>query len=61
VLYGASGVGKSSVLQAGVVPRIRASPRAAVILFNRWPDKSLLDTLKSRVPEGSHRRLGWDN
>ena len=30
ILYGASGVGKSSVLLAGVVPSLRARPRTAV-------------------------------
>jgi hypothetical protein len=47
VLYGASGVGKSSVLLAGVVPRLRAAPRTAVVVFREWQGAAFLDTLKS--------------
>jgi hypothetical protein len=36
VLYGASGVGKSSVLLAGVVPDLRAEPRTVVVVFREW-------------------------
>ena len=36
ILYGASGVGKSSVLMAGLVPELRKEPRTAVVLFRRW-------------------------
>ena len=48
ILYGASGVGKSSVLRAGVMPRLRASPRTAVVIFDGWADKNLLNTLKAQ-------------
>lgn len=51
VLYGASGVGKSSVLRAGVLPRLRASPRTAVVIFDGWADKNLLNTLKTKCLE----------
>jgi conflict system STAND superfamily ATPase len=47
VLYGASGVGKSSVLMAGVVPRLRGAPRTAVVFFNAWQDASFLSALKA--------------
>src|SRR5512142_2972431 len=47
VLYGASGVGKSSVLLAGVVPHLRESPRTAVVIFRAWQDASFLTALKS--------------
>ena len=40
LLYGSSGVGKSSVLRAGVVRRLRtlAGP-LAVVVFDRWRDE----------------------
>lgn len=48
VLYGASGVGKSSILRAGVLPRLRASERTVVVIFDTWADQNLLSTLKTR-------------
>src|SRR5262245_32835259 len=36
VLYGPSGVGKSSVLQAGVVPRLRERPGVLVAVNRDW-------------------------
>ena len=36
LLYGASGVGKSSVLRAGVVPMLRQDSSLVVIQFNVW-------------------------
>src|SRR3954451_24746407 len=36
VLYGASGVGKSSVLRAGVAYRLRQEHEAEVIVFATW-------------------------
>src|SRR5262249_7006870 len=47
VLYGASGVGKSSVLMAGVVPHLRNQPRTAVVVFREWQDRSFVSVLKS--------------
>jgi SIR2-like domain len=35
LLYGSSGVGKSSVLRAGVLPRLRRDPEALPVLFPR--------------------------
>lgn len=36
LLYGQSGVGKSSLLHAGVVPRLREAPDLAVVTFRSW-------------------------
>lgn len=47
VLYGSSGVGKSSVLLAGVVPELKQRPRTAVAVFRNWQDRSFLNGLKS--------------
>lgn len=47
VLYGASGVGKSSVLMAGVVPMLRSKPRTAVVVFRDWQRPDFLTALKS--------------
>ena len=46
VLYGASGVGKSSVLLAGVVPHLRAASRTAVVVFREWQEAEFLPALK---------------
>ncbi|GKT07139.1 ATP-binding protein [Desulforhabdus sp. TSK] len=40
ILYGSSGVGKSSVLMAGVLPQLRRErPRTPVIVFRNWADR----------------------
>lgn len=50
VFYGASGVGKSSVLLAGVVPRLKQEPRdAVVVVFNAWQGEDFLGALKNEV------------
>src|SRR6266702_3062523 len=36
LLYGQSGVGKSSLLHAGAVPRLREAPDLAVVTFRSW-------------------------
>jgi outer membrane protein assembly factor BamB len=36
LLYGESGVGKSSLLYAGAVPRLREEPDLAVVIFRSW-------------------------
>src|SRR5881398_2146176 len=39
VLYGASGVGKSSVLLAGVLPQLKNEQKVAVVVFRHWQSK----------------------
>lgn len=48
LLYGASGVGKSSVLRAGVVPRLRQGSGSVVIPFNAWQGDAV-NRLKAAV------------
>jgi len=45
VLYGASGVGKSSLLRAGVVPRVRLHSEAAAVYYNRWQTSDFEEAL----------------
>ncbi|MBI5034084.1 MAG: ATP-binding protein [Chloroflexi bacterium] len=49
VLYGASGVGKSSVLMAGVMPQLRDTPRIAVVLYRTWQEPNFLQTIKGQT------------
>jgi tetratricopeptide (TPR) repeat protein len=49
VLYGTSGVGKSSVLMAGVMPFVRLQRRTTVVLFREWQRSDLIDALNDRV------------
>lgn len=54
VFYGASGVGKSSVLLAGVVPGLRQEPRTAlVVVFNSWQSEDFVSVLKAEVTKQS--------
>lgn len=47
ILYGGSGVGKSSVLLAGVVPQLTNTPRLAVVVFRNWQGDNFLTNLKT--------------
>ena len=49
VFYGASGVGKSSVLLAGVVPELRETPRFACFVFRTWQSEKVLPALKEAI------------
>jgi len=42
VLYGASGVGKSSLLRAGVAHALRSAPDAGVVVFSSWPQNATM-------------------
>ncbi len=54
ILYGASGVGKTSVLMAGVLPQLRRTPRLAIVVFRAWQDAHLA-MLKSQLIEETLR------
>jgi cytoskeletal protein RodZ len=58
ILYGASGVGKTSVLLAGVVPQLRQTPRLAVVVFRAWQDENFLAALKLQTLDEIYARLG---
>ena len=47
MFYGPSAVGKSSVLQAGVIPQLRREPKTAVLYFRDWQHEDYLDRLKA--------------
>jgi hypothetical protein len=47
VFYGPSAVGKSSVLQAGVIPQLRREPKTAVLYFRDWQHEDYLARLKA--------------
>jgi hypothetical protein len=55
ILYGASGVGKSSVLLAGVVPDLSKDKRSVVVVFREWQDATFRVALKRRVLEALAR------
>ena len=62
VLYGASGVGKTSLLQAGVAHRLRREQHAIVVVFSAWAGDAvgnLLDAVEAAVGDaGAIRRSG---
>jgi hypothetical protein len=58
VLYGGSGVGKSSVVMASVVPQLRRKARTAVVVFRAWQGHALLPAIKAEVARAVERVLG---
>ena len=64
VLYGATGVGKSSILRAGVAHRLRQDPDVEVIVWSTWTGDSGAPVREARVrsrvrdPEVEQRRGG---
>jgi phospholipase C len=63
LLYGESGVGKTSLLQAGVVPHLRTEPDITVVIFRSWdhdPVARLSETIRTAAglqPSGSESSL----
>ncbi len=51
ILYGTSGVGKSSVLLAGVVPYLHSTPNVVTVVFREWQTGDFLANLKKRIGE----------
>src|SRR5687768_3961040 len=58
VFYGASGAGKSSVLLAGVMPRLRASTGIAAVAFREWQGDDFLERFRARTIQATERVLG---
>lgn len=54
LLYGASGVGKSSVLRAGVANQLRPREDVLVVAFNSWQSDPLVD-LKAALAKAAAR------
>lgn len=46
VLYGSSGVGKSSVLRAGVLPHLRRNDGATAVVFANWQNHDFIAELR---------------
>jgi WD40 repeat protein len=51
LLYGASGVGKSSVLRAGVVHQLRGRDDLLVVVFNTWQGNPVIDLMQAVAAE----------
>jgi MoxR-like ATPase len=54
VLYGVSGVGKTSLLRAGVAHRLRRAHDALVVVLASWtgdPVRDLIDAVEAAAPE----------
>jgi WD40 repeat protein len=53
VLYGPSGVGKTSVLRAGVAYRLRREEDAQVVVFSSWPDDPVAGLIEALGGSGT--------
>lgn len=60
VLYGASGVGKTSALLAGVVPSLNSTAGTAVVAFRDWQSPVFLENLKACCVAAVKRTLSED-
>jgi tetratricopeptide (TPR) repeat protein len=56
VLYGASGVGKSSLLMAGVAPFVRSQKNTTVVLFRSWQQPDLIGALNRAVADAVRQK-----
>lgn len=59
VLYGASGVGKSSLLLAGVVPQLRR-PNQVIVVFRHYEEEDIAASLKRAVLEAMRESIQGD-
>ena len=57
VLYGPSGVGKTSLLRAGLAQRLRREPEAVVIVASSWGDDPVAALLDAIEPGPQERSL----
>src|SRR6185295_9482979 len=55
VFYGASGVGKSSVLLAGAVPQLKHERNLTVVVFRNWQDPAFLSQLRQETLEAASK------
>ncbi len=60
ILHGASGVGKSSVLMAGVLPRLQQTPETVAVLFRDWQSAEFISALKEEVLKAIRAEVGRD-
>jgi tetratricopeptide (TPR) repeat protein len=60
ILYGASGIGKSSVLLAGAVPLLKEEPNLSVVVFRDWQDPDFLLRLKHYALEATNKKTAAD-
>ena len=58
IVYGGSGVGKTSVLLAGVVPFVRKLPGVIVVMYREWQHDTYLVSLKKCLSHAVSEKTG---
>lgn len=58
VVYGSSGVGKTSVILAGVVPEVEREGDAVILVHRTWQDAARARSLGARMAHAVARRMG---
>jgi hypothetical protein len=58
VLYGPSGVGKSSILMAGVVPLLEVQRNVTTVVFRSWQESDLIPALNRAIAEAVLQQCG---